>query len=276
MAVSSVEDDVNDIAWDADVIVLGGRQGSPLLVVDENGVIQALNNVSVWADAAQTVALGLGDNVGTDYFVLIENDGYADIFFGAERNIANQARADGSPRWPLFVFRDNLESVTIIDRADSEMHLVGVDVINRTGRDPMVQISTIQGAGSFDEDFGFDLRHSISPYLITVDIQKLGTPTDVYIDGCGREPDRLDEDPEPGGRHPLGRDDGEGRDQHPRHRGNRRPHRGQRHEQHTGRHRRPARERRPRSRARSSPSSPATRPARATSPSTLSPAGMRT
>ena len=63
------------------------------------------------------------------------------------------------------------------------MHLLGVDVINRTGRDPMVQITSAQGAGGFDEQFGFDLRHSISPYLITVDIQKLGTATDVYIDG---------------------------------------------------------------------------------------------
>ncbi|HEY3484659.1 MAG TPA: hypothetical protein VGK49_04705, partial [Ilumatobacteraceae bacterium] len=182
--VKSGEDDTNDVRWDADVLVLGGRHGSPLLVVDADGVIQALNNLKVWADAGKTQPLGLGDNVGADYFVLVENDGYADIFFGAESNVLNESRTGGSPRWPIFIFRDNLESVTIIDHADSDMHLLGVDVINRTGRDPMVQITSAQGADNFDERFGFDLRHSISPYLITVDIQKLGTATDIVLDGA--------------------------------------------------------------------------------------------
>ena len=66
------------------------------------------------------------------------------------------------------------------------MHLIGVDVINRPpDRDPLVQIATgdqTPAANFFDEQFGFDLRHSVSPNLITVDIQKLGAAGDIYID----------------------------------------------------------------------------------------------
>ena len=129
--------------------------------------------------------LGLNDtvNTGGDYYVKVENDGYADIYFGAETAIQNESLGTGKSRFPLFVFRDNLESVKIIDRSNNDMHIVGVDVISRIDTKPLVQIKTDQGNGSFDTNFGFDLRHSISPNLITVDIQKLDKAKDIYLDG---------------------------------------------------------------------------------------------
>ena len=50
--VSSNEDNTNSINWDGDVIVLGGKQGQPELVIDDTGTIKKLNNVSVWNSLA--------------------------------------------------------------------------------------------------------------------------------------------------------------------------------------------------------------------------------
>ena len=40
-------DRVGQIVWDADVVVLGGLDGSPLLVVDANGIVKAANAIQV-------------------------------------------------------------------------------------------------------------------------------------------------------------------------------------------------------------------------------------
>ncbi len=83
----------------------------------------------MWDDLNQVdvgPTLGVGSQITDgDYYVKVHNDGYGDVAFIADtsRNPAGVV--------PVFTFRDNLESVTIIDRSDQEMNIVGIDMIYR-------------------------------------------------------------------------------------------------------------------------------------------------
>ncbi|MEH6586717.1 MAG: hypothetical protein V7720_09160, partial [Halioglobus sp.] len=179
------------IGWDADVVILGGKSGRPELAIDETGKITKLNNVKVWDKASEVgtaSTLDVGKNVSGDgdYYVQAINDGYGDIVFGATgKNIQRQDISN----YPVFVFRDNLENVSLIDHSTSDMHIVDVDVIYRGSSVPLVHIETAQSSldafdsGSGAEEFGFDLRHSISVNPSIVDVQKLGLSGDIILDG---------------------------------------------------------------------------------------------
>ena len=116
--VSSGEDDANDIRWDADVLILGGRSGSPLLVVDDTGTIQALNNVTVWANANETGALGLGDPVGTDYFVCLGGQAYGAL--AAEHRLLHELYAELAMKFVLLadVLSEVSEQCSLADDSD--------------------------------------------------------------------------------------------------------------------------------------------------------------
>ena len=167
-------------AWDADVLILGGLNGAPELVIDELGVIKVLRNITV-RDELGSAPLAVGDKITDgDYYVQVVNDGYADVMFvarvaltdrdpdGNEANqngdtttrtgtnsneLANGGTTTSPVRWPLFTFRDNFESVTIIDHSVAEMHIVGIDVIYRGSDVPLraVQLEAQLAADEHDD-----------------------------------------------------------------------------------------------------------------------------
>ena len=155
------------------MLVLGGVRGSPLLVVDDGGIVRAVDDGRKLINAGGAAYTpGVGDLVDPDgdglYTIAdIENTGYADVLFEADDTIANESSngTSSSPLWPMFDMRDTLTAVTIVDRSGKAMTVSKIDVVAQSG-DSIVRLTaattTIQ----------FDLRHSVAPSLVT--IQKFG------------------------------------------------------------------------------------------------------
>jgi hypothetical protein len=171
------------ITWDADVVILGGMDGQPLLVVDSSGIIRAINAVKL--NGGSTPAVGTPvDPDGDGVYVVepIRNTGYGNVLFTSSDSIGNGTANGGAVRWPLFHFRDTLASVTIIDHSGKQMRLGAVNVVNDlAGGEPLVQLTTAAGKAPIE----FDLRNSVAPAL--VDIQKLGAG-DVVLTGDVNNP----------------------------------------------------------------------------------------
>ncbi|MGB4891369.1 MAG: hypothetical protein WBP09_06820, partial [Propionicimonas sp.] len=165
------------ITWGADVTILGGRGGAPELVIDASGQIKVLRNVTVRDDVA-SAALAVGATISDgDYYVSVSNDGFGDVAFVSDTN-QNPAGA-----MPLFTFRDNLESVLILDHSSQEMHITGIDVIYRGTDVPLVQFirrslsSTVVAQGT--TTMQFDLWRNLTPEGGSVDVQKIQRDGDV-------------------------------------------------------------------------------------------------
>ena len=83
------------IQWDADVVVLGGLQGSPLLVIDADGIvvesraIQVVNAVGALVTPVVGQAVPL-DGSGGITIAPIQNTGYADVAFVADNAVVNE------------------------------------------------------------------------------------------------------------------------------------------------------------------------------------------
>ena len=182
------------IRWDADVVVLGGQHGNPLLVVDANGKVVAINDVQL-IDSVTHLAYtpGIGDSVdphgdGSYTIADISNTDYADVLFEADDTIANQTfNGSGTPPWPVFDIRDNLTSVTIVDHSGLDMHVGKIDVVNDLNNgDAIIELISLHqfaqypaGSNPTYVTIQFDLRSSLAPSL--VDIEKLATAGDVEL-----------------------------------------------------------------------------------------------
>ena len=166
-------DDAGTITWDADVVILGGVNGQPLLVIDENGAIVAQNAVTVTETAdAFTVAP-------------IANTGYGNVLFSSSDSIGNGTATGGAANpWPVFEFRDTLASVTIVDHSDKTLRLGSINVVNTLGVEPIVRLTTAGGNTSIQ----FDLHNSVAPAL--VEIEKFGNG-DVVLTGAITNPTGL-------------------------------------------------------------------------------------
>ena len=195
------------ILWDADVVILGGTNGNPLLVVGADGKVKAVNAVQLVNDdpnASNPVAPdcerpsgtiytpGLGkcvdpDGNGSYTIASIGNTGFGDILFrsddGADNtgedgadidsndDVANHlANGSAEHRWPIFDMRDNLATVTIVDYSELTMRVGSIDVIN----DLLNGDSTVK----IDPDDGtpiqFDLRSSVAPSLVAIEKFDIG------------------------------------------------------------------------------------------------------
>ena len=136
-----------------------------------------LRNVTVRDDVA-SAALAVGATISDgDYYVSVSNDGFGDVAFVSDTN-QNPAGA-----MPLFTFRDNLESVLILDHSSQEMHITGIDVIYRGTDVPLVQFirrslsSTVVAQGT--TTMQFDLWRNLTPEGGSVDVQKIQRDGDV-------------------------------------------------------------------------------------------------
>ncbi|MFL6035351.1 MAG: beta strand repeat-containing protein, partial [Gaiellaceae bacterium] len=193
-------DSTAPILWDADVVILGGTNGNPLLVVGADGRVKAINAVQLLRDATTAVAgctapsaatytPSLGDCVDPDgngsYTIAsIGNSGYGDIIFRTDDVADNDSNGDTdsndpvandqatgvSPdRWPIFDMRDNLTTVTIVDYSSLTMRVGRIDLINDLlGGDATVEIDPDDAA-----TIKFDVHSSVAPSLIA--IEKFGT-----------------------------------------------------------------------------------------------------
>src|SRR5690606_32991896 len=91
------------IRWHADVTILGGRDGAPLLVIDETGRIAAAN--AVWVDGAPAQ---VGQPIGETAVVRIVNDGGGNILLSSLGAITNATSVPAGTPLPLFVFEEAL------------------------------------------------------------------------------------------------------------------------------------------------------------------------
>ena len=188
--VRSGQDDSNELKWDADVTILSGG-GEPELVIDQDGKIIKLTNVSVRDDRGDATELRAGDTISDgDYFVEVSNSGaLGDAFFKAEQFVKNGIASPSNPSWPLFEFRNNFGNIDILDHSDQEMHIVKIDTINRGDELPLVQIESAPGAPRSSTTLEFDLRRAFA--ATEIDIQKIQrdranlirSDRDIVIDG---------------------------------------------------------------------------------------------
>ena len=136
------------ILWDADVIVLGGLEGSPLLVIDADGKVVDARAIKVLNSAGLPVTPVVGlpvplDPSGGITVADIANSGYADIALEADDDIANEdytsAKGNANLPWPTFEFRDTLAEVVIVDYSGLQLKIQKIDVVNDlAGADPLV------------------------------------------------------------------------------------------------------------------------------------------
>ena len=116
----------------------------------------------------------------------------ADVAF-----VSNSNTNTNPGRWPVFTFRDNLESVLTLDHSGKELHIAGIDMIYRGNGIPLVEFirrtSTVAPFAVYAAGvttMQFDLWHNLTPTGATVDIQKIqndGTvirsTADIVVDG---------------------------------------------------------------------------------------------
>ena len=149
------------ILWDANVIVLGGLNGSPLLVVDAAGKAVAVNAVKVVNNAGAAVTPIVGQPVPLDAgggitVADITNSGYADIALRADNDVANEdytgTKGDPNQPWPTFEFRDTLAQVVIVDYSSLALRIGKIDVVNDLPLAQPARPDQVGGRGLQDED----------------------------------------------------------------------------------------------------------------------------
>ena len=180
------------ILWDADVVVLGGLEGSPLLVIGADGKVLAANAVLVRNGSGALVPPTVGQQIQLDAglgitVAPITNGGYADIAFSARNTVVNATDTISGSLWPTFEFRDTLAGVTIVNYANRKLTLEGIDVVYdaTTRTTPVVWINSAAGAIKSSTTIQFDLKHSAAPSL--VDVEQRGTG-DLVIAGNATRP----------------------------------------------------------------------------------------
>jgi Ca2+-binding RTX toxin-like protein len=179
-----------EVRWDADVVVLGGLNGSPELVVDASGKVVRANAVTVDGATPVVGTAADADGDGTITVGAIANGGNGGILFYADDMVRN-ATTPGATGWPLFDFRAGLSGVSIIDASGKILRIDDIDVISPAGAAaPLVRMVT--KADQVDPvDPGtpytlqFDLQRNAGPTL--VDIQKRGA-NDLQLNGTINNP----------------------------------------------------------------------------------------
>ncbi|MGB7818284.1 MAG: Calx-beta domain-containing protein, partial [Ornithinibacter sp.] len=172
------------ITWGADVTILGGRAGAPELVIDAEGYIKVLRgDITVRDDAGDITTLDVDSRITDgDYVVTVTNQGLGDVAFVSGTN------TNPTGVTPVFTFRDNLESVVILDHSGQEMHLAGIDLIYRGSDTPLVQFIRRAIGAEGVTTLEFDLWRNLTPAGSVVDIQKIqnaGSPittADIVLD----------------------------------------------------------------------------------------------
>jgi hypothetical protein len=163
-----------EIRWDADVVILGGLEGAPELVIDASGNVVRANAVKI---GGVTPVIGTAATSGNTISVdAITNDGNGGILFYAENVIKNVATSS-TAGWPLFDFQAALAGVSIIDASGKILQINGIDVISSADLTPLVRLVT--AADQVDPvnpgtpyTLEFDLQRNAGTTL--VDIQKRG------------------------------------------------------------------------------------------------------
>ncbi len=144
------------VAWDADVVVLGGTQAHPTLVVGADGRVIADNGVQLinsFTGLPYTPAVGeLVDlhsaNPAAYTIADILNTGHADVLFqtvdgsgSLTTPLIKNDQANGKDKpWPVFEFQDTLAGVTILDSSGFTMIVGKIDLVNptaETGQQPV-------------------------------------------------------------------------------------------------------------------------------------------
>ena len=184
----------SSVKWDADVLVLGGTGGAPLLAIRADGSIAAANGVRIVQPGAGSFIPVAGpagscstagspscadpDRNGAYVVEQIPVTGYADIVMTADYVIKNETSTGplGNP-WPIFEWRTTLDSITILDYADLEATVRALDVrLGATTNDARVVLGTATGIpkprGDGYTPVQFDVRHRAGTTL--VDVEKFG------------------------------------------------------------------------------------------------------
>ena len=176
-----------DVKWDADVIVLGGLDGAPYLVVGSDGKVKAANAVKLVNSSGALVSPVVGaavtlDAAGAIQVADITNSGYADIVMKADNAIANQdytgTPGDANASWPMFEFRDTIAEVTIVNYSAHKLKIGKIDVVNDlTGANPLVRLTPNAGASTgfkATATLEYDLRHAAVPSYVDVEQRASG------------------------------------------------------------------------------------------------------
>jgi len=203
------------VRWDANVTILGGLGGSPLLMVGADGKIKAINAVQLYDASGKLVTPNVGDDVplykvdplleGVIRVGDILNTGWADILMVAGNTIVNQdylppsgtsvlGKADYD--WPVFEWRDTLAEVTIVNYSPHPLRIERIDVVNDykidpnplvDGAHPVVELKAPGGEQDFraNVQLEFDVRHVAATSYVDIE-QRSATACDLGL-ACGLE-----------------------------------------------------------------------------------------
>ena len=170
-----------NIHWNSDVILNAGP--SPLLIVGSDGTVQTSINIKVngiWAPAP-------GDALTPSPSPVIEvddlvNDDSGNVWMqSANGHIDGGVGTNVSPHWwGTFYYRDNWQTVTILNHSSRALVIDNIDPINRdTSLHPRVKENA---PGGDLADAKFSIVRQVDPTLITITNDHASGP-DLLING---------------------------------------------------------------------------------------------
>jgi Ca2+-binding RTX toxin-like protein len=194
-------EDIKIVRWDSNVTILGGLAGAPLLMVDGNGKIRAINAVELFDVNGNTVTPAVDSDVplhnGEIHVAAIVNAGWADILMEADQKIVNADYvAPGSIRgqadypWPIFEWRDTLPGVTIVNYSPHNLRLSNIDVVNDyepPGSYPLVELRGGSADWQVNVTLEFDVRHVAGTSYVDIE-QRSATAFGLELDGAINNP----------------------------------------------------------------------------------------
>ena len=172
------------IIWDADVVVLGGVGGGPLLVVGVDGTVLAANGVLI-GGAAPVVGSKLPPGPITLSPITVSGSG--DVYMNAGNGIVNgTSTGTAANPWPVFDFRTTVGGVRLVNLSPYSFDIGAIDVVLAPSSTlPLVKLSPNGGGVSgFKEaaKLQFDLRRTAGSSYIDLE-QRSETAQDLVISG---------------------------------------------------------------------------------------------
>ena len=172
------------IVWDADVIVLGGIGGGPVLVVGADGTVLAANGVLVGG-----VAPVVGSKLPAGPITLspISVSGSGDVYMNSGNSIVNGTSTGTAAKpWPIFDFRTTVAGVRLVNLSPYALDIGGIDVVLAPSNTlPLVKLTPNGGNPTgfkTSATLQFDLRRTAGSSYLDLE-QRSDTAQDLVISG---------------------------------------------------------------------------------------------
>ena len=144
------------VNWDADVVILAGP--SPELLVGSDGRIVRAINVGVNGQFIPVPGTLVTGDINVDDLI---NDDPGDVVMQTDGGTVSGGQVISGHHWGTFEFRDNWDTVDIVNLSNKNLVINNIDVVNRTA-DPTVELE----GSSITVDF--DVERVVVPTVMEI------------------------------------------------------------------------------------------------------------